>query len=101
MKLKHMHENGGREDGTSETRNREASKNADGYRHSDELKAADPNTAITLSYIRRTINSGRVPVVHVGKKKLVNLDLMLEVLGSGIVAPQGQEDAVSGIRQVD
>lgn len=67
----------------------------------DELKAADPNTAITLSYIRRTINSGRVPVVHVGKKKLVNLDLMLEVLGSGIVAPQGQEDAVSGIRQVD
>lgn len=55
----------------------------------DELKAADPNTAITLSYIRRTINSGRVPVVHVGKKKLVNLDQMLEMLGRGIVVPQG------------
>lgn len=54
----------------------------------DELKAADPNTAITLSYIRRTINSGRVPVVHVGKKKLVNLDQMLEMLGRGIVVPQ-------------
>lgn len=41
----------------------------------DEVKKFDPETALTLSAIRRYINSGAIPVVQVGTKKLVDLDL--------------------------
>lgn len=40
----------------------------------EELKKADPNTAITKSYVRRLIVSGKVPSIKVGKKYLVNMD---------------------------
>lgn len=66
----------------------------------EELKALDPNTAVTLSYIRRLINSGRFPVVQVGKKKLVNLDLVLELMENGDAGQPAELHVMPGIRKV-
>lgn len=66
-----------------------------------ELKAVDPNTAVTLSFIRRIINSGKVPVVQAGKKKLVSLDLVLALLESGGEEPVEEVQSVPGIRRVE
>lgn len=44
------------------------------------IKAEDPDTAVTLRYIRRLIATGEVPHVDVGRKKLVNVDRLLEFL---------------------
>ncbi len=45
-----------------------------------EIKAADPNTALTMCALRRLVNSGAIPVVLSGRKKLVNLDVLLAYL---------------------
>lgn len=47
------------------------------------IKAEDPETAVTLRYIRRLIATGAVPFVPVGRKKLVNVDKLLAYLGEG------------------
>lgn len=44
------------------------------------IKEQDPDTAVTLRFIRRLINTGAVPHVPVGCKKLVNVDLLLDYL---------------------
>lgn len=44
------------------------------------IKAEDPGTAVTLRFIRGLINTGAVPHVPVGKKKLVNVDKLMEYL---------------------
>ena len=44
------------------------------------IKAQDPNTAITLRYVRRLISTGEFPSVSVGRKKLINVDALLEYL---------------------
>ena len=48
-----------------------------------EIRAADPNTEVSLHMIRRIINSGRIPVVHAGNRKLVNVDAVLSYLETG------------------
>lgn len=47
------------------------------------IKDLDPDSAVTLRYIRRLINSGEVPHVSCGTKKLVNVDNLLEYLSKG------------------
>ena len=44
------------------------------------IKAQDPETAVTLRYLRRLINTGELPCVSVGRKKLINVDALLEYL---------------------
>lgn len=44
------------------------------------IKEEDPGTAVTLRFIRGLINTGAVPHVPVGKKKLVNVDKLMEYL---------------------
>ena len=46
----------------------------------EEVKRADPNTNLTLRALRRMVNSGEVPCVMVGTKRLVDLDLLFDVL---------------------
>lgn len=65
-----------------------------------EIKALDPDTRITLHYIRSIINQGKVPVRKAGTKKLVDLDKVLEYLARG----DGDEDEktpTGGIRRVE
>lgn len=44
------------------------------------IKEQDPDTAVTLRYIRRLIAEGTIPHVPVGRKKLVNVDGLLAYL---------------------
>lgn len=46
----------------------------------DIIKAEDPETAVTLRYIRRLIATGTVPCVPVGRKKLINVDMLMSYL---------------------
>lgn len=66
----------------------------------DTIKAEDPDTAITMRYIRRLINSGKIPVVNVGTKKLIDVDAVLEYFATGDPVQQQQPAAVGGIRRV-
>lgn len=65
----------------------------------EEIKRQDPNSEVTLHYIRAMIHTGKFNVVLIGKKKLVNVNEVLELLASGtqsaVVA-----DVSSGIRRV-
>lgn len=47
------------------------------------IKEHDPDTEVTLHYVRYIINAGLVPVVHVGRKKLVDVDAVIAYLSSG------------------
>lgn len=64
----------------------------------EEIRAYDPNSEISLNYIRRIIRIGAVPVVECGRKKLVNVDDVLSLLASGYTLPE--PEPVYGIRQV-
>lgn len=46
----------------------------------EEIKALDPNTNFTLRALRRMDRDGEIPSVQVASKRLINLDLLLEVL---------------------
>ena len=48
-----------------------------------EIQTQDPDTEITLHYLRKLIASGAIPVVHAGRKNLVNMDLVLDYLANG------------------
>ena len=48
-----------------------------------EIQTQDPDTEITLHYLRKLIASGAIPVVHVGRKNLVDMDLVLDYLSNG------------------
>lgn len=51
------------------------------------IKAEDPDTEVTLYYLRQMIRAEAVPVVSCGRKKLVNADAVLELLASGYELP--------------
>lgn len=53
----------------------------------DEIKRADPGTEVTLHYIRAMIRAEAVPVVVCGRKKLVNVDAVMELLANGCDVP--------------
>lgn len=46
----------------------------------DIIKAEDPGTDITLHYLRRLIKTGAISCVPVGRKKLVNVDKLIDYL---------------------
>ena len=60
-----------------------------------EIKALDPDTRITLHYIRSIINQGKVPVRKAGTKKL---DKVLEYLAHG---DENEESQTGEIRRVE
>ena len=45
-----------------------------------ELKEIDPNTALTPYAIRRMVLNGTIPCINVGKKRLINMDLLEKYL---------------------
>ena len=45
-----------------------------------EIKAADPNTDLSIKAVRKMVKEGRIPSVKIENKVLVNLDLILETL---------------------
>lgn len=63
----------------------------------DRDRTLDPDTRITLHYIRSIINQGKVPVRKAGTKKLVDLDKVLEYLARG---DEDEEVETGEIRRV-
>lgn len=47
------------------------------------ILAEDPNTEITLHYIRGLIATNKVPVTPVGVKKLVDADAVMSYIAAG------------------
>lgn len=62
-----------------------------------EIKAMDPSTEVTFNYIRYLIHTEAVPVLCVGRKKLVNVDAVLAYLDAG---SQPEPPALGEIRPV-
>lgn len=48
-----------------------------------QLKQDDPDTAITLCALRRMVRAGDIPTVRVGRKALINYDMLLQHLYTG------------------
>ena len=46
----------------------------------EQLKQDDPDTAITMCGLRRLVQTGVIPSVQVGRKRLINYDTLLEYL---------------------
>ena len=68
-----------------------------------EIKALDPNTALSVRGLRSMIKEGRVPSVQVGKRQLINLDWLLERLANGDDLSFGakQDDSYGILRVVN
>lgn len=47
-----------------------------------EIKRIDPETPITIHFIRGLIRSRDIPVIEAGNRKFVNLDTVLDFLAS-------------------
>lgn len=64
------------------------------------LKELDPDTAITLTALRNKVKRGEIPAVSVGSKRLINFDLLLELLC--LNQTEHKENNESGkIRRID
>lgn len=63
----------------------------------------DPQSEITLHYIRQLIATGAIPVVHAGRKKLIDVDQLLAYLAAGNEAPTTTDPAVGygKLRRID
>ena len=67
-----------------------------------EIKALDPDTEMTEFHIRQLAKEGTVPVVWAGRKALINLDDVLELMRLGTARPTEEAaPAVGGIRRID
>ena len=66
-----------------------------------ELKALDPGTEVTEYHIRQLVKEGAVPVVWAGRKALINLDDVLDLMRLGTSRPKAEVVAVGGIRRID
>ena len=49
----------------------------------EEVKRIDPDTCFTLRALRRMVKNSEIPVVNVASKKLINMDILLELLSCG------------------
>ena len=64
------------------------------------IKEQDPDTDITLYYIRHLIKSGKIPHTPVGIKKLVNVDYLIEYITTG-VTEKNDDSEIGQIRKVE
>ena len=63
-----------------------------------ELKRADPETAVTLSALRRAVKQGRIPSVTVESKTLVNMVAVYDYFSGNYTG--NNTDTKSGIRKI-
>ena len=46
----------------------------------DLIRKEDPDTQITLNFIRTLAYSGKIPCVKIGRRYLINVDALIEYL---------------------
>ncbi len=51
------------------------------------LREEDPETAITLTALRRMVKQGKLPVTQMGRKPLIDLDRLPEYLQGAAMPP--------------
>lgn len=56
----------------------------------EEIKARDPDSALTYNALRKLVLTGEIPHVKVGPKYLVNLNTLYKYLNDGTVTEQPQ-----------
>lgn len=54
----------------------------------EEIKAADPYTALTERGLRSLINNGDIPCVYIGRKILINMNILNRYLYNGSSAAE-------------
>lgn len=59
------------------------------YNH---IKEQDENTALTLFALRNLVKTGALPSVSVGRKRLINLEVLEQYLKGNIQHQQEDED---------
>jgi len=64
------------------------------------IKAQDPDSEVTLHYLRYMIRTKKVPVVEAGKKKLVDADAVIHFLEGGDREPAEITELPTQIRRV-
>ena len=64
----------------------------------NELKALDPDTAVSKYFIRQLAISGKIPCIQAGRKRLINFDKLLDYLSGNNQSQETQTS--SGIRAV-
>ena len=52
-----------------------------------ELKALDSNTAVSVYFIRQLAITGKIPCAMAGRKRLINLDALIEYLANPNAEP--------------
>lgn len=50
----------------------------------EDIKRNDPDTAITMCGLRRMVQTGVIPSVQVGRKRLINADTVMDYLNNNI-----------------
>jgi len=66
-----------------------------------ELKQNDPETAMTLSGLRRLVSVGKIPSLRIGRRILINYDKMVEYLDHPYEElPQGSQGQYGQIRKI-
>ena len=66
-----------------------------------EIKALDPDTEVTEFYIRQLAKEGTVPVVWAGRKALINLDDVLNLMRLGTAPVKAEAPTTGGIRRIN
>lgn len=61
-----------------------------------EIRAADPNTALTRTALRRLVVSGAIPTVRIGSKYLLDM----AALDSYLAGEQREPESSQGIRRI-
>lgn len=66
-----------------------------------ELKKDDPNTALTLTGLRRMVRSGEIPTISVGRKRLIDYDKLVQYLSDEAAGETGEASKCGVIRKAD
>lgn len=65
-----------------------------------EIKAADPHTALTERAVRRMVAEGTIPAVRVGRKYLINMEVLFTYLAKGSAAAAEERTESHKIRRI-
>lgn len=64
----------------------------------EELRAADPNTVVTLNMIRTLIRKNIIPSIPLGRGHMINMDHLEAYLANPVSA--NMEEPEQGIRRI-
>lgn len=65
------------------------------------LKAADPDSVVTVYMVRNLVRDGTIPSIPIGRRRLLNYDVLEDYLAHpGRHEQQEESEQCGGIRQV-